>query len=268
MNIIFIDNADISLTNNINKLDSYLFNIFGFYIKKMNNKNIYYININDKIMSRKIFKRMFALITKNKFKKDNNYIVVSKTLDENNINVLLNEMPKPVFVSGQNNLYDNDEIYIDEYVNKNNIDKKEIKVLLVVDKFDHLEKRKMDELLQKYKIVDIYVTNHVKNLNEYIEKVNNKLGTVVEIIDKIPKEYYNILLVFSKKYEIHKTRGSFILDYNNSDLDVKSNTYLLYKNNKKIYDIIFKQLNMDMSRFEKTKLGKLYIHARGLMLDI
>ena len=142
MNIIFIDNADISLTNNINKLDSYLFNIFGFYIKKMNNKNIYYININDKIMSRKIFKRMFALITKNKFKKDNNYIVVSKTLDENNINVLLNEMPKPVFVSGQNNLYDNDEIYIDEYVNKNNIDKKEIKVLLVVDKFDHLEKEK------------------------------------------------------------------------------------------------------------------------------
>lgn len=268
MNIIFIDNIDISLCENINKKDRYLYNIIGFYINKIKNKNIYYININNNMIDRKKFKKIFSIIIKNKFKKYKNYIVLSKSLEESKINVLLDNIENSILVSGQNNLYDNDKIYVDEYITKNNIDKKEIKVLLIIDKFDNLEKRKLDELLQKYKIVDIYTEKYINNLREYIEKINNKLGTVVEVIDKIENEYYNILLVFAKKYKIEKTKSSFILDYNNSDLDVKSNTYLIYKNNKKSYDIIFKKLNMCISRFEKTKLGKLYIHASGLILDI
>ena len=83
----------------------------------------------------------------------------------------------------------------------------------------------------------------------------------------MPKTNYNILLVFSSIYKEYYNNSSFILDYNNSDLDVESNTYLIYKKNEKNFKRIFSKLNMEISRYEKTKLGKLYIHASRLILD-
>ena len=139
---------------------------------------------------------------------------------------------------------------------------------MIIDRLEKIEKKKLNELLQKYKIVDIYMTNISNDSIRYVNELNNSIGSVVEILDKIPNEYYNIFLVFSKKYKICQNKSSFLLDYNNSDLDVKSNTYLIFNKNKENFKIIFRSLGIDINRFEKTKLGKLYIHASNLILDI
>lgn len=273
MNILFIDNIEDNIEDNIsygkNKVKSLLFRFVGFYINKIKNKKIYYINLNVQRINKNINSKIFKIILKFIFNKEKVYVVLSKTTSEimqlkEKINKII---PNLVIVSSQNNLYDNDKKYIEDYINENKIDKKEIKILLVIDKLEYAQKRKIEELLEKYKIVDIYATKYILNLKEYIDEINNNLGTVIEIIDKIPKEYYNILLVFSKEYKNFQTKSSFILDYNNSDLDIKSNTYLIYKNNIKLFDNLFNKLGIQMSRYERTKLGKLYIHASRLILD-
>lgn len=269
MNILFIDNIEDNISYGKNKVKSLLFRFVGFYINKIKNKKIYYINLNVQRINKNINSKIFKIILKFIFNKEKVYVVLSKTTSEimqlkEKINKII---PNLVIVSSQNNLYDNDKKYIEDYINENKIDKKEIKILLVIDKLEYAQKRKIEELLEKYKIVDIYATKYILNLKEYIDEINNNLGTVIEIIDKIPKEYYNILLVFSKEYKNFQTKSSFILDYNNSDLDIKSNTYLIYKNNIKLFDNLFNKLGIQMSRYEKTKLGKLYIHASRLILD-
>lgn len=269
MNILFIDNIEDNISYGKNKVKSLLFRFVGFYINKIKNKKIYYINLNVQRINKNINSKIFKIILKFIFNKEKVYVVLSKTTSEimqlkEKINKII---PNLVIVSSQNNLYDNDKKYIEDYINENKIDKKEIKILLVIDKLELAQKRKIEELLEKYKIVDIYATKYILNLKEYIDEINNNLGTVIEIIDKIPKEYYNILLVFSKEYKNFQTKSSFILDYNNSDLDIKSNTYLIYKNNIKLFDNLFNKLGIQMSRYERTKLGKLYIHASRLILD-
>lgn len=262
MNILFIDCND-NIQNGYYRL---LYNKIGFYIKKIKNKDIYFLNINLEKRNPFILNRFLRL----KLRKNKVYTVLSKKLEENiklkqilNTNLLDN-----IFVSNQNNLYDNDKIYIDEYIKNNNLDISKIKVLVIIDELELLQKRKIEELIKKYKIVDICSNNTSKSILKYIDEINNKYGTVVEVIDKFKNGYYNILLVFSKKYEVNQTEDSFILDYNNSDLDKKSNTYLIFKNNEKQFQKIFKNLDIELSRFEKTKLGKLYIHASRLILDI
>lgn len=42
MNILFVDNYNLNEKNNI------ILNKFGFYFTRFNNKNIYYLNINEK----------------------------------------------------------------------------------------------------------------------------------------------------------------------------------------------------------------------------
>ena len=75
-------------------------------------------------------------------------------------------------------------------------------------------------------------------------------------------KYYNILLVFSKEYINIKHNSSFILDYNNSDLDTKSNVYLAYKNNEKQIKEILNNLDINSHNFKYAKLGKLCIHLK------
>jgi hypothetical protein len=195
---------------------------------------------------------------------------VSKSIDENIKikEIITNGINNLIFVSNQNNLYDNDKIYIEKYIKDNNLDILNIKIIVIIDELDYLIKRKIENLILKYKFVDVFSTCINNEIINFIEKMNNNYGTVIEILDKIPFEYYNIFLVFSKKYKVIQTKSSFILDYNNSDLDVKSNTYLIFKNNIKYFNKIFKYFDIEISRFEKTKLGKLYIHASRLILDI
>lgn len=264
MNILFVDNYNLNEKNNI------ILNKFGFYFTRFNNKNIYYLNINEKKITDKFSLNFFKFFLKLKFKNKKTYIVLSKYLEENNsLKKFLEEfLVNPIFVSNQNNLYNNDKIYINEYLKTKNIFQKDVKILMIIDRLEKIEKKKLNELLQEYKIVDIYMTNISNDSIRYVNELNNSIGSVVEILDKIPNEYYNIFLVFSKKYKICQNKSSFLLDYNNSDLDVKSNTYLIFNKNKENFKIIFRSLGIDINRFEKTKLGKLYIHASNLILDI
>lgn len=269
MNILFIDNCKLNKKNKGKNKVNIIFNKFGFCYFKI--KYIFYINIDEeKLLYNNTNLKIFIKFLKYNFKKDKVYIAMSKCLEENTkLRKIFNTyLFNPIFVSSQNNLYNNDKKYINDYLIKNNIHIKDVKVLLIVDELNKIEKIKLDEMLRKYKIVDIYMLNSSNIAKNYVNEINNKLGSVVEVLDKIPNEYYNIFLVFSKKYRNSQNKCSFVLDYNNSDLDIKSNTYLIFKENKKHYEKIFNQLGMDISRFEKTKLGKLYIHASELILDI
>ena len=268
MNILFIDNCtlkkDFYKKNKLNLILSK----FGFCYLKL--KGVFYININEEKLENKTNLKYFKKFLKYKIKSKKIYIAMSRYLEENsNLKKIFNTcFNNPTFVSIQNNLYNNDKKYIDDYLIKNKIQIKDVRVLLIVDELNKKEKIKLEEMLDKYKIVDIYMLNPSNIAKNYVCEINNRLGSVVELLDKIPNEYYNIFLVFSKKYKNSQNKCSFILDYNNSDLDVKSNTYLIFEENKKHYEKIFNQLGMDISRYEKTKLGKLYILASELILDI
>lgn len=248
MNILFVDSSN-------NKLK------FGFNIKKIKGRKIYSLKISNNI--NKLVLRLIKLYFKIALKKKVTYIVTSKyfkydldIIDENYINV-----------TEQNNLLLNDIKYINEYIEKEKLDKRDIKMLLIFDEFTDIIKEKLNYYIEKYKIVDVLALRNTKELYNYVNNLNNKTGSVIEILDKFKEEDYNILLVFSNKYKVSQSKRSFCLDYNNSELDVKSNTYLIYQNNKNIYLKLFKDLNLDIQRFNKTKLGKLYIHTSGIMLD-
>ena len=248
MNILFVDSSN-------NKLK------FGFNIKKIKGRKIYSLKISNNI--NKLVLRLIKLYFKIALKKKVTYIVTSKyfkydldKIDENYINV-----------TEQNNLLLNDIKYINEYIEKEKLDKRDIKMLLIFDEFTDIIKEKLNYYIEKYKIVDVLALRNTKELYNYVNNLNNKTGSVIEILDKFKEEDYNILLVFSNKYKVSQSKRSFCLDYNNSELDVKSNTYLIYQNNKNIYLKLFKDLNLDIQRFNKTKLGKLYIHTSGIMLD-
>ncbi len=248
MNILFVDSSN-------NKLK------FGFDIKKIKGRKIYSLKISNNI--NKLVLRLIKLYFKIALKKKVTYIVTSKyfkydldKIDENYINV-----------TEQNNLLLNDIKYINEYIEKEKLDKRDIKMLLIFDEFTDIIKEKLNYYIEKYKIVDVLALRNTKELYNYVNNLNNKTGSVIEILDKFKEEDYNILLVFSNKYKVSQSKRSFCLDYNNSELDVKSNTYLIYQNNKNIYLKLFKDLNLDIQRFNKTKLGKLYIHTSGIMLD-
>lgn len=266
MNIIFIDTSkDIR-----DKKEQMLYDLFGFYLKKVNKKNIYYLNINTKIVNYKKRKNLCSFFLSKKIKESTTYVVLSKQIEcENQIkNILNNSIKNITYVSNQNNLYTNDRKYIDDFIHRNNLKAEKIKILVITDELEVKQINKIEELLKTYKILDVFCTHFSRKLYKDIQKINNNLGTVIEIVDKIPKEYYNILLVFSKEYKVTQTKSSFVLDYNNSDLDIKSNTYLIYQKYKENYYKIFDNLGMDISRYERTKLGKLYIHASGYILDI
>lgn len=248
MNILFVDSSN-------NKLK------FGFDIKKIKGRKIYSLKISNNI--NKLVLRLIKLYFKIALKKQVTYIVTSKyfkydldKIDENYINV-----------TEQNNLLLNDIKYINEYIEKEKLDKRDIKMLLIFDEFTDIIKEKLNYYIEEYKIVDVLALRNTKELYNYVNNLNNKTGSVIEILDKFKEEDYNILLVFSNKYKVSQSKRSFCLDYNNSELDVKSNTYLIYQNNKNIYLKLFKDLNLDIQRFNKTKLGKLYIHTSGIMLD-
>lgn len=248
MNILFVDSCSKKLR-------------FGFKINKIKRINIYSLIINENIhkLSQIIIKLYFNFI----FRKEDTYVLTSKYFEYN----FEKKDNNYIDVTEQNNLLLNDVKYINEYIEKEKIDKRNIKVLLVFDEFTDTVKEKLNYYMEKYKIVDVFTTEKTKKLYSYVNDLNNKTGSVVEILDKLNEEDYNILLVFSNKCKISQSKRSFCLDYNNSELDVKSNTYLIYQNNKDIYLNIFEKLNLDINRFNKTKLGKLYIHASRIMLD-
>ncbi len=263
MNILFIDFLD---ENDINKNSLNL--KLGFKLIKCKcNSNIYCLYLIKDVS--KIKWTILKIIVKFKFTKKCVYIVTSKSIDEANFDlkrILLN-LNDRLLINCQNNLLANDRTYIEEYINKNCLEKNKVKILFVIDRLDKIVRKKIEELILEYKFVDIYPVKFIHNIYDYVNNLNYKLGTVIEVLDKFKEEDYNIFLVFSNEHKISQTSGSYILDYKNSELDVKSNTYLIYQNNRHYYDGIFEDLGTNVSRFDKTKLGKLYIHASGIILD-
>lgn len=265
MNILFIDTY---YKQDDNKLKNYMYNKLGFYINIFGRDKIKYLSLKKD----KINKKILIFILKKIYKNQKVYVTFSRQAekDKSIIEIINNSILDKTIVTEQNNLYKNDVKYIDKYIVEKKLNKRALKVLFVIEGIKEKKiKNKIEQFLKEYKIVDIFLTNS-KNysfLKEYIEKLNEEEGTTIEILDKMPKTDYNILLVFSKIHKEYYNNSSFILDYNNSDLDIESNTYLIYKKNEMYFKKIFSKLNMEISRYEKTKLGKLYIHASRLILD-
>ena len=119
MNILFIDNIEDNISYGKNNVKSLLFRFVGFYINKIKNKKIYYINLNVQRINKNINSKIFKIILKFIFNKEKVYVVLSKTTSEimqlkEKINKII---PNLVIVSSQNNLYDNDKKYIEDYIN-------------------------------------------------------------------------------------------------------------------------------------------------------
>ena len=265
MNILFIDTY---YRKDNSKFKNYIYNKLGFYINIFSKEKIKYLVFNKE----KINTKILTYLLKKLYKNQNVYVTFSRQAekDKSIIEIINNSILNKTIVTEQNNLYKNDVKYIDKYIEEKKLNKRALKVLFVIDDIkDNVIKNKIEQFLKEYKIVDIFLTisKNYYFLKEYIEKLNKEEGTTIEVLDKMPKTNYNILLVFSSIYKEYYNNSSFILDYNNSDLDVESNTYLIYKKNEKNFKRIFSKLNMEISRYEKTKLGKLYIHASRLILD-
>lgn len=265
MNILFIDNKSIEIKS---KLKKYIYKIFGFYLQKDRNINVSCLNINLDNLNTKFLGNVVKVL----FKEEKVYIILSRYLT-NNIKIkeiLDNNIKDKIFVTEQNNLYQNDIKYIDKYISRNSLKRKDIKILFVIDSINTSIKKKFEFFIKQYKVVDILINNKSSYgaIKSYVDNFNKEEGTTVEILDNLNSQIYNIILIFSKDYKLkYDTANLFILDYNDSDLDVESNTYLIYKNNKDKFIYLFNKFNMDISNFEKTKLGKLYIHAGRLILD-
>ncbi len=263
MNIIFIDYDN----NFVNKKEKYMYNLLGLYIRKIEGKNIYYLSINPKYGSYKILN----FILKKILRKKKIFAILSMNVDlDSNLNKNLSQFSSDItIITEQNNLIFNDKRYINKFLKEKNIDKRKVSILLIIDKLNDIIKNKVIDNINEYRTVDILV--HGKSLyfdtKDFAEKINKEYGTTIETLDKMPQKNYNILLVFSKEDIEIPNKSSFILDYNNSDLDVESNVYKVYLKNKDEIDNIFLKLNMNISNYKKTKLGKLYIHKEWNTLD-
>lgn len=264
MNIIFIDNQ---IYSSKSKIVCYLYKRYGFWIDRYKEKNIYTLFIKESDIKINILRKVLNFI----LNKQNTYVVLSKVIENNKFFIdLLKEYKNVTIVTQQNNLIKNDLIYIKKFISDNEIKKEQIKILFIIDDIDNIIISKLHYFIENYKIVDILLGDFKRysKVKKIVDQINNEEGTVIEIIDKIKQKNYNIILVFSKKQKFfYNSSNSYILDYNDSDLDICSNTYLIYKKNKEKFIELFKLIGMDISRFEKTKLGKLYIHTNGLILD-
>ena len=229
-----------------------------------NNNKIISLKIDEKSLNNKLDRYITKMLLKWHFRTDKTYVVMCDEFESNIkvINYIKSILENIIIVTDQNNLLKNDYIYINEYINEKELKRRDIKVLVIIDKISNIEKQKIKELIEKYKVVDIYSTRQNENLDRFVDELNNNLGTTIQILDKIELKYYNILLVFSQEYINIKHNSSFVLDYNNSNLDVKSNTYLVYINNKEKIEMLLRKLDINSQNFKCTKLGKLCIHLK------
>ena len=228
------------------------------------NNKIISLKIDEKSLDNKLVRYITKMLLKCHFRTDKTYVVMCDEFESNIkvINYIKSILENIIIVTDQNNLLKNDYIYINEYIKEKELKKRDIKVLVIIDKISNIEKQKIKELIEKYKVVDIYSTRQNENLDRFVDELNNNLGTTIQILDKIELKYYNILLVFSQEYINIKHNSSFVLDYNNSNLDVKSNTYLVYINNKEKIEMLLRKLDINSQNFKCTKLGKLCIHLK------
>lgn len=272
MNIIFIDEFIKNEKITLKKKDKITFNLFGFYIEKYKiNKKIYIfkviVNKDKSKINLKLYKKIIDKICNKSIK---NYFVFSKKC--NNDKFLFTKNSHNMVVTEQNNLATNDTKYIKKYLDKNDIPRENVKVLMIIDNINNFELDKIKYYISIYKILNIYLTNNKikEKVENIICNINNELGTTIDLVSKINLENYNVILIFSKNYPYDNNlafSNLFFLDYNNSDLDICSSTYKAYYKNKNEIIKLFNRLNLDISRFEKTKLGKLYIHVGRLSLD-
>lgn len=251
MNILFV-------CQNTNKKEKIIKKI------KYKNCNIVCLKIDLEFLNNKLVSSLVKIALKWHFRANKTYVVMCDEFESNIkvIKYIKSILDNIIIVTDQNNLLKNDYIYINEYINEKELKRKDIKVLVIIDKISNIEKEKIKELIKKYKVVDIYSTRQNENLDRFVVDLNNNLGTTIQILDKIEIKYYNILLVFSQEYINIKHNSSFVLDYNNSNLDVKSNTYLVYINNKEKIEMLLRKLDINSQNFKCTKLGKLCIHLK------
>lgn len=257
MNILFIDNN----SNFNNKIEKFLYYNIGYYIRKYNEYYSLSLNVNHNryialnwLIKKILFKNDLLVVRSKKV----DYLPNIKHIDR-----------KYIDVKEQNNLFTNDKLYIHKYLEKSKIRKEESKVLIIIDNLGNIEKEKILECIKNYKEVDVYVTRVAQYFytQDYVKTINEEYGTTSQTLDKLPKLNYNILLVFSRNNINISNNSSFILDYNNCDLDTDSNTYKVYLKNKKEITYIFNTLGMIEENYWKTKLGKLYIYKNWNTLD-
>ena len=158
-------------------------------IKKIyyNNNKIISLKIDEKAFSNKLVEYTIKMLLKWHFGTDKTYVVMSDEFESNikAIKYIKSVLKNIIIVTDQNNLLKNDYIYINEYINEKELKRKDIKVLVIIDRISNIEKEKIKELIGKYKVVDIYSTRKNENLDRFVDELNNNLGTTIQILDKI-----------------------------------------------------------------------------------
>ena len=136
-------------------------------IKKINfnNNKIISLKIDEKTFSNKLVGYTIKMLLKWHFGTDKTYVVMSDEFESNikAIKYIKSILKNIIIVTDQNNLLKNDYIYINEYINEKELKRKDIKVLVIIDRISNIEKEKIKELIGKYKVGDIYSTRKNEN---------------------------------------------------------------------------------------------------------
>ena len=148
MNILFVSSKRYSKQKTITKIN-------------INNNKIISLKLDLDSLNGKLIVWYIKNALKWQFGNQKVYVVIEDRIDElTTINNYLTKILKDFTVINDQN----------EYILKKELKKKDIKVLLIIDKITKNEKEKIEELIQEYKIVDIYSTRQNTILNKYIEE--------------------------------------------------------------------------------------------------
>lgn len=286
MNNIFIDfKYDNEKNNKLNKFKEKCFKYFVKY-DILNNeftKNTY-IAINKEYIEKQlqrtkysIYDRLLKVNINKKYKKsDNVNLIFSKEFDNHKIikdyflNLFrLNSLTRYNEVVIQNNLKDNDLLYIEKYITDNKKDINKLKILVVFDSIKDYDENKIVEYISKYKFVDILRTNNInkfdlKKLEKSTQKINNEYGTTIDIIKRRNIQKYDVYLIYSnldriefKQKYILSSKSLYINMYD-IDSDVLSKEYLIYKRYEPEIITLLNRINVNKNNFSKVKLGFLF----------
>ncbi len=288
MNTIFLDiNDNFKNSDSTNKLHGNFINrkFLKFFIYKdiLNNslgKKIY-IQFDIEYLYKSLKKENFTmrlsflkyLINKEFTNNDTVNLVFSNFFDENQdikdfIIRLLKQNSLIIYeeIKEINEMSKHDMIYIDRFIEKQNIKLNKLKILFVLNDIGDYNNDKIKEYLSKYKFLDILIYNNMgkiqlKKITKYVDDINTEYGTTIEIIQKKNISSYHVYVVFSKiskldfigNYVLRK--NSLYIDLNNANEDILSTPYLEFERHKQELEVIFNRMNIVINDFSINKLG-------------
>lgn len=173
-------------------------------------------------------------------------------------------------VTAKNEILEHDMKHIDRYVKAKNLKKDKIKVLVMFSSISDYNDDKMIEYINKYKEVDVAVTeklsrNEIFSIIKNLDLINNEYGSTIQILkNKRDLKRYNVYILFSNKNR-RKLMSDYILnpkalfiDTCDVDSDFLNSGYKMFVKNETKLKQIFKNLELDIDKFGMVALGEAF----------